>query len=191
MKIGIFGGCFNPPHETHLEIAKNLLNSKILDKVIFIPTGDNYEKKDLTLLHHRLEMLNLMTNGFPNIIVSSLMQDNSYKYTYQTLDYYQKQYPNSSIYFICGSDNLKELDTWKKYTYILKNYELLVLRRNNDDLESILKKYNNYKNKIQFINLPESAVSSTKIRENVEVNKKFLDPSVYKYIKENNLYDNY
>ena len=44
MKIGIFGGCFNPPHIMHYTVANTILEKSYLDKVIFVPTGDNYDK---------------------------------------------------------------------------------------------------------------------------------------------------
>ena len=47
MKIGIFGGCFNPPHKMHFKIAEELIMKKYLDKVIFVPTGNFYKKKNL------------------------------------------------------------------------------------------------------------------------------------------------
>ncbi len=47
MKIGIFGGCFNPPHNMHKDIGLNLIKKKYLDRVIYVPTGDQYQKEEL------------------------------------------------------------------------------------------------------------------------------------------------
>ena len=57
MKIGIFGGSFNPPHNMHLGIALELIKDKYLDKVIYVPTGDNYNKIGLISFKDRLNML--------------------------------------------------------------------------------------------------------------------------------------
>ena len=46
MKIGFFGGCFNPPSNIHINLAKNVINEYKLDKLIFVPVGDYYDKKD-------------------------------------------------------------------------------------------------------------------------------------------------
>lgn len=60
MKIGIFGGCFNPPHKMHIEIASKLIKQGMLDKVVFVPTGNNYAKAELVDIEQRVAMLNLL-----------------------------------------------------------------------------------------------------------------------------------
>lgn len=90
MKIGIFGGSFNPPHNMHENIALNLIANGYVDKVIYVPTGDNYNKKGLVSFCDRYEMVLLMTNNNPNLEISSIGNNDEYKYTYQTLDYFQK-----------------------------------------------------------------------------------------------------
>ena len=72
MKIGIFGGSFNPPHKFHKEIVEYLLDNKYLDLVVIAPTGDNYQKRDLAPFINRLDMLNIMVlnvNVISEIIV--------------------------------------------------------------------------------------------------------------------------
>ena len=59
MKIGFFGGSFNPPSYVHIELAKALINEYNLDKVIFVPVGDYYEKASLISSNHRYNMLML------------------------------------------------------------------------------------------------------------------------------------
>lgn len=61
MKIGIFGGSFNPPHKAHFQIAKEILNQGLVDRIIFVPTGNRYNKKDLIPNKYRYEMLKMMT----------------------------------------------------------------------------------------------------------------------------------
>ena len=71
MKIGIFGGSFNPPHKMHLNIVEELLNEKILDKVIIVPTGLHYSyKNNLVSNEHRYNMLKLMTKHNDKIEIS-------------------------------------------------------------------------------------------------------------------------
>ena len=60
MKIGIFGGTFNPPHNMHKNIAVNLIKNNYLDKVIFVPTGNRYNKKDIIDFKDRYNMVKLM-----------------------------------------------------------------------------------------------------------------------------------
>lgn len=192
MNIGIFGGCFNPPHNMHKQIAEQLIKSKYVDKVIFVPTGDNYTKPGLVSIDKRIAMLNLMINN-NNIFVSDLSKNLNYQYTYEVLDYFKNKYPDEDIYFICGTDNLNEFETWKKYDYILSKYKLLVIMRNNDNINHILEKYSKYTNNICLANINQTNVSSTIIREEIKFKKleqisKHMDAKVVQYIQDKGLY---
>lgn len=187
MKIGIFGGSFNPPHIMHKNIALELTKDA-LDKVIYVPTGSYYNKKDLVPVKYRYDMLKLMTKNSPNLEVSLLSENNNFEYTYQVLDYFQDKYRDSEIYFICGTDNLKELDTWKNYAYILENYKIIVIKRNDDDIKTILDRYSKYKDNIIVSNILKSEISSSYIRDNLLTSNRFLDDDVLKYILERKLY---
>ena len=185
MKIGIFGGSFNPPHNMHKNIALDLINNGYVDKVIYIPVGDNYNKKELISFKDRYEMLSLMIEEYSNLDVSDIGSDINYQFTYQTLDYFKSINNKDLIYFICGTDNLALFDTWKRYEYILNNYKLLVIKRNHDDIEYLLDKYKDYKDNIIITNVTPKVLSSSFIRSNID-NKKVkenLDHKVYKYIK--------
>ena len=188
MKIGIFGGSFNPPHNMHKNMALNLIKNDYLDKVVYVPTGNRYNKKDLIDCKHRYNMLKLMIEKYKDLELSDYELKNTLTYTYQTLNYFKSIYPNDEIYFICGSDNLKEIKTWKNYKYILENYKILVIKRNNDNLDDILMDINSQNIVVADIEL--NNISSTYIRNlnnNLEINK-YLDSKVLKYIKENRLY---
>ena len=188
MKIGIFGGSFNPPHQEHKNIAIELIEKGYLDKVIYVPTGDKYNKKDLIDAKYRLKMLKLLIEDYNDLLVSDYELKNTLTYTYQTLDYFQSKYPNDFIYFICGSDNLKELTTWKNYKYILDKYKLLVIRRNDDDITLIINNLDT--DNIILTDIMSQDVSSTKIRKQLfeKGEDDNLDVKVINYIKRNNLY---
>lgn len=188
MRIGIFGGSFNPPHKMHKNIALELIKKDYIDKIIYVPTGNKYNKKDLIDAKYRLEMLKLMVQKYNNLSVSDYEIKNILTYTYQTLDYFKNIYPNNEIYFICGSDNLKEITTWKKYQYILNNYKLLVIKRNNDKIGKIINNLNT--SGIILAEIISQNISSTKIRNDLKEQKinNDLDINVMKYIKSNKLY---
>lgn len=193
MRIGVFGGCFNPPHNKHLSIALELIQNNYLDKVIYVPTASCYEKKDIIPFTYRYNMLTLLTKQYSNLKVSDISCNPKYFYTYQVLDEMQKRYPHNKLFFICGEDNLENLDTWKNYQYILQNYQILVIRRGNKNLEKIVKKYAPYQKRIIACNIRAEGTSSTLIREmiqagNLENLNKFIDKEIYHYIIENNLY---
>lgn len=191
MKIGIFGGSFNPPHNMHKNIALKLINNGYLDKVIFVPTGDKYNKDGLLNQKDRYNMVKLMIEGCDNLEVSDY-EFNKLTYTYETLDYFKNIYKDDDIYFICGSDNLKQITLWRKYDYILRNYKIIVIRRNNDDIDKIVNNLLIYYKNIIFITDIQNSVSSTLIRENLHKNNAVyllqnMDTNVLKYIKNNSI----
>ena len=192
MKIGIFGGSFNPPHKMHKKIAIELIKKHYVDKVIFVPTGSKYKYKNNLLSDKvRLEMLELMCRDNNNLEVSNYELKEHVVYTYETLNYFKNKYKDDEIYFICGTDNLSYIDKWKKGEDILSNNKLLVIKRNTDDINTLLEKYKDYKDNIIVTDIKENEISSTKIREMIYNNKRtedYLDDSVYSYIRENNLY---
>lgn len=189
MKIGVFGGCFNPPHKMHLTIALTLLKQKIVDNIIFVPTGSQYEKPGLASEKERWEMLTIMCRNYEQIEVSSY-EFGGLKYTYQTLKYFKEKYPEAEIYFITGTDNLKEIETWKEYEYILQNFSLIVIKRNRDNIPELEKEFGKYHPHLQFIQLGNKTTNSTQIRKNIKERGTSgqLDKNVLKYIKFHQLY---
>lgn len=188
MKLGIFGGSFNPPHNMHKEISLKLIDNGYLDKVIYVPTGDKYNKKGLINFEDRFCMVDLMIRNSDNLLLSNIGNNDNYQYTYQVLDYFKRIYPDDEIYFICGSDNLSEFDIWMKYQYILQTYKILVIKRNGSNMDNVLNKYSDYIDNIIITNILENSLSSTFVRNNIDNAREYLNNKVYSYIKKNNLY---
>ena len=92
MKIGIFGGSFNPPHKMHKKIAKMLLKRKYIDKIIFVPTGTTYQYKTNLLPNKtRYDMLSILIKKEKNMSISKYEFSSTPKYTYQTLNQITKK----------------------------------------------------------------------------------------------------
>lgn len=189
MKIGIFGGSFNPPHKMHEEIAKELIEQHFVDEIIFVPTGNKYQKKDLIDGKNRLEMLEIIASKNKYFHVSDFELGNELKYTYQTLEYFKTLYPNDEIYFVLGADNLEDIKNWKKKDWLLENYHFLVINRGNNKIRLEMEYQ---KCHIQFVPMLESELSSTQIRyllkNNSEKAKEKLDSDVFLYMKTHSLY---
>ncbi|MBQ3494582.1 MAG: nicotinate-nucleotide adenylyltransferase [Clostridia bacterium] len=187
MKIGVFAGSFNPIHNAHIDIANLLTQNKIVDRIIFVPAGEKYEKPNLAPAKCRLDMVCLATAQNPNFSVCDIEIKNKKLFTYQTLDYIKLENPYAEICFIMGADNLKEFYWWKNNQYILENYKLIVLARNGQKLED----FPEYLNKnIEFVEFFDD-LSSTFIRQNIsnkKIIKKYLNNNVFEYIQKNNLY---
>jgi len=192
MKIGIFGGSFNPPHKMHEEIANELLKEQLVDTIIFVPTGMKYEyKNNLIDNKYRLDMLNIIASHNKNFQVSDFECKEEVVYTHQTLDYYHKLYPQDELFFICGTDNLSYIDKWKKGEYLLENYNYIIIGRDTNQLEPLLEKYKKYKDHFIISNISPKSISSTMIREKIRKNEdcsNYIREDVLEYIKKNHLY---
>lgn len=196
-QIVIFGGCFNPPQNSHLSLAEQLVNEyEQIEKIVFVPVNSKYQKIDLIENEHRYNMLKLICDKNEKFAVSRIEIDNEKPlYTIETLRLFQKLYPYNEISFIIGSDNLKELYTWKCADELVRDFKIYVLERGSDSIENIIK-FNNFlkNNHTAFIKAKNSIVSnlsSTFIREKVKNCKsiRYLTPDeVISYIYNNNLY---
>lgn len=178
MKLGVFVGSFNPPHLGHLHAIKYILNNKIVDKILIVPTPNYWDKQDLIDVKERIEMLKFYEDE--NIEVDTT--HNNYTYTYEILDSLKEEYKNDELYLIIGSDNLEKFHEWKRIDEILKN-KVIVLNRGKIIKNKYLSEYDNmfiYLNDFNYLD-----ISSTEIRNG---NYRMLDDRVLKYIKNNNLY---
>lgn len=183
MKIGIYVGSFNPVHKGHVKIVNHLL--KYLDKIIVIPTGNYWNKNDLISVEHRINMWEFYQNE--RIIINKTYND--LKYTYLILNELSKIYSNDDLYLIIGADNLTNFDKWQNYQDILK-HQLLIIKRNNIDIDYYLNKYN-IKNYIIINDLENQNISSTMVRnsiKNKENVEELIDSKVLQYINRHNLY---
>lgn len=196
--IAIFGGSFNPPLNSHLELAKQIIkNMDYIERIIYVPVSTKYNRKsNLVGDTHRYNMLKIMCKDEEKLEVSDI--ELTYKrqlYTIETLDIFKNKYPNHDIYFIMGTDNLKDLHTWKEPERILRNYKIIVLERGEYKLEEIIENDELLKkNKTSIIiakKIKPIKISSTMVREkikNEEDVKDFFKEEVLEYIFKNGLY---
>ena len=179
MRLGIYVGSFNPVHIGHIDVVNYLIKEKYVDKVLIVPTLNYWNKFNLIDIKHRINMLKYFENDFIKIDT----KNNKYIYTYELLNKLGKEY-DDELYLIMGADNIIEFDKWKNYKELLK-YKIIVVNRNNIDINKYIKKYNTNNfiviNDYKFID-----ISSTKLRENL--NSKYIDKKVLDYIKKNNLF---
>ena len=114
MKIGILGGTFDPPHDAHLKIAERSIEQFYLDKVIFIPSGNPWQKKETTSFIHRYEMTKLLIKNSEQLEISKIENsEDTPSYTYETLT--KLNLPKENLFFILGSDTAMKIRTWKNY----------------------------------------------------------------------------
>lgn len=143
MKIGIFGGSFNPIHKAHILIAKKAIQFLNLDKLIFVPAYKSPFKKDqqLEAPHHRMEMIKLVLED--KMEISSFEIDRKgISYTIDTINYFSNKYPQDELFLIIGSDNIMKLPKWKKIDEIVKKAQIVAFKRDKQVNKTNLKRFN-------------------------------------------------
>lgn len=173
-------------------MAEKLIKEYKLDKIFFVPVGNYYKKDGLIDANHRHNMLKLAVANHKQLEVEKLAIESKIKlYASDTFKLIKEKYKKDDIFFIMGSDNFKKISTWKNYEELIKNYNIIVIERENNigEKASVCPKTSN--NIISFIPEKFEKIDSTQIRKMIKNNEnteKYLNQNVYNYIKENKLY---
>ena len=194
MKIGIFGGSFNPVHNGHIRLALFYKEKLNLDLLLVIPANIPPHKsaQNLASAEDRVSMLKLAFGDFDFVKISDIEFKISGKnYTVNTLTELKKEYPNDELFLIIGGDMFLCFETWKEYNKILSMCKVCTAPRTEDELNLLYK----YQNKIDenkqntvILDIPVLEISSTKIRNDSEMLKSFVPEKVYNYIISKGLY---
>ena len=187
MSIGILGGTFDPPHQAHCEISIRAINQYGLEKVIFVPSRNPWQKTVATSFVDRYNMTNLLIDGYSDLEVSGIERDNKKEtFTVDTLS--KLGIPKDELFFILGSDVALNIKTWKNYKKLKDLTNFLIAPRNNLEELSLIQEF---PFDFQLIDGEELDISSTKIRDKYK-NKESLNSSipekVLDYIEKNNIY---
>ena len=204
MKIGIFGGTFNPPHLGHLAAARAAIEALGLDKLLIIPAAIPPHKElpeNTPAPEHRLAMAEKMADALllPEVAeVSSMELDRAGKsYTSDTLAALREQYPDAELWLLMGTDMFLTLHLWHDPGTILKLAGVCAFGRSEQDTEAVFAPQREHLEKtftgakITTITLPGLVnISSTRLRELLGSGEggKYLYPAVYGYILMNGLY---
>ena len=212
LKLGLFGGTFDPVHYGHINTAKEIHNRFNLFKTIFIPANIPPHKKiPATEPVHRLKMVKLAVLGLDIFEVSDteIIRDGN-SYSFQTIEYFKKFYKSrAELFFILGIDIFLEISTWKNYPSFFSESNFIVMNRPGytnikpgDILPSnIASEFesthgsNSFKHKsgycIYYVNVTPYDISSTDIRGKIKREQEttgLISDKISEYIKTNNLY---
>lgn len=170
MKVGIFGGSFDPVHNEHIEVAKNAVSALGLDKLFIVPAYIAPHKADKKLTDGlvRVKMLKAAFSKVDKTEVSLFeLSSGGTSYSYLTCEHFASLYPEAERFFIMGEDMLENFPTWKNPEKILSLFNIAVCRRASDknDLSGFRADFYNRFGK-DFIEIPYNgaAVSSTDVR---------------------------
>lgn len=187
MKIGIYPGSFDPIHNGHIKIVNKILEDKIVDIVLIVPTGNYWDKNIVASLNDRINMAKLFQSN--KIIIEE--KDNEIKATYDFIKVKKCQYKNDEFWLIIGGDNLEYLHKWVNYMKLI-DYPFIVIKRDGFDEKYIQKKFKSLnKRNYVVLDIPNIDISSTYIRENINLEDKvkdIIDAKVFEYIKIHKLY---
>lgn len=192
MRIGLYGGTFDPIHTGHLIVIENAINYMNLDKVIILPSSNPPHKKHKkkTATNIRVEMVAEAIKDNDRIILSTYEStDQTVRYTHETIRYFKKYFPEDEIFYILGEDSFLTIDTWRNYEDILDENIIVFTRSNIDSDSELVKKVEIIKKdnpNIFLINNLNINISSTLIRGLVKNKKsiKYLVSDEVKYIIE-------
>ena len=192
MRIGLYGGTFDPIHTGHLIVIENAINHMNLDKVIILPSSNPPHKKHKkkTATNIRVEMVAEAIKDNDRIILSTYEStDQTVRYTHETIRYFKKYFPEDEIFYILGEDSFLTIDTWKNYEDILDENIIVFTRSNIDSASELVKKVEIIKKdnpNIFLINNLNINISSTLIRGLIKDKKsiKYLVSDGVKYIIE-------
>jgi len=191
------GGTFDPIHFGHLVTAEEALVQFNLDRVVFMPTGRPARKthEDVSAAEHRYLMTVLATAGNPDFDVSRMEVDRpGTTYTVDTLRTLRDEYgPGAELFFVTGADAVWEILTWKDADEFASLCTFIAATRPGYDLEAARQEHADSlgRIRIEFIEVPALAISSTDLRDRVRTNRpiRYLLPEpVAGYIEKYGLY---
>ena len=168
LKVGIFGGSFNPVHTGHVALAKSLCQKAGLDEVWFMVSPMNPFKKyatDLLADHLRLEMVRKAVENEPQLKASDyefLLPKPSY--TWNTLQALSADYPDTAFTLLIGGDNWAAFDKWYRSADILARYPIVVYPRQGSHTDDVPEG-------VTIVETPLLDISSTEIRQRIREGK--------------------
>lgn len=199
LRIGVFGGTFNPVHIGHLILAQEVLDKFKLDRIIFIPSKNPPHKTNKNEISSPMDRYNMVKKAIEsnhNFFISDIeIKRDGLTYSYDTLLELKEIYDeNTKIYFILGYDAFKWIDSWKNVKEVFELTSFIVVNREiecdemNNEIRDKVEKYGG---EVYSAIIPNIEVSSTEIRRRIKEGEtiKYLVPSqVEEYIRINNLY---
>jgi len=197
MRIGIFGGTFNPPHMGHISAAKAARDELRLDRLILIPSSIPPHKeisKDAATVSQRLEMTRLAAEDISAEVSDMEISRGGRSYTVETLRELRLKYPSDELWFIMGTDMFLSIEKWREPEEIMRLASIAVVPRYEESREELLLQSKALSEKYgavsRVIDASVLEISSTELREEIRRGNpsEFISASVYEYIKKEKLY---
>ena len=198
MRIGIYGGTYNPPHLGHFRAAQYACSALQLDKLLMIPTNISPHKQlpeGSPSPQQRLEMVRLGAGEFEKLEASDIeLRREGASYTWQTVQQLRAQYPQAKLYLLMGTDMFLSFHTWREPQRILSDAALAVFYRGDDgEVEAIEKQKTALEAvgaEVALIRNPVTDISSTELRRMLVLRcaSEFLPKAVEDYVYAHGFY---
>lgn len=198
MKLGLFGGTFDPIHWGHLLTTEMVRQALHLDQLLFIPAGDPPHKQevDKTPAYHRWQMLQLAITSNPHFVPCNIdIERPGPHYSTDTVRLIREKYDVSAAncFFIIGADSLENLTSWHKPAELIQLCRLVVMGRpghqpNMAELETVLP---GLEERVDWVDTPLIELSATTIRQYVRQGRSIhylVTDEVRRYIETHQLY---
>ena len=188
MRIGVYVGSFDPVHKGHIKMIKQLLNRRMITKVVLVATGSYWHKSLNASINDRIKMLK--TYQSKRIIIDD--KNNNLPYTYMVLNALQKEYPNDQLCLIIGDDLAVDLVKWQNLDELLK-FSIIVINRFDLDISKQLDLLPKPNNIYVIKDMQIEEISSSYVRQLIDDGKldhlsKYLDQNIINYIIDHKLY---
>ena len=197
MRIGIFGGSFDPIHSEHISLARQAVADLSLDRLFVMPAANPPHKpwKTLTADEDRLAMSRLAFENDERILVSDYeLSQGGVSYTYLTVEHFRAEYPTAELFFLMGTDMLRNFPLWKNPERILENCTLAVCARAEESgwaQAELIAFRSRYGKDFAVLSYEGKDVSSTQIRvltgAGIDLTE-YTAKKVSDYIREKGLY---
>lgn len=197
IRLGIFGGTFDPPHVGHLILAAEAIHDLQLDQLLWLltPNPPHKSEQSITPWQVRLELLKLCLGDDASFAISRVDVDRpAPHFAVDSLHLLAGQHPGKDLVYIMGGDSLMSLPTWHDpQGFILACRSLGIMRRPGDhiDLDGLESHLPSLRSRVQFMDAPLLDISSREIRQRIQTGdtyRYYLPPKVYEYIEKNKLY---
>jgi len=180
MRVGLYGGAFDPPHLGHLKVAQTALWSDEIDTLWFLPAWSSASGKNMSEFKHRLFMCSLLSKNYIGMHVCDLEAEVKSLDSLEIVNYIQEQNLACSFRLVLGTDNFWKMNQWKNSHEVMKIAPALWVERPGQS-------------RIPVISYPlYNTLSSTQVRETISSNGSMdglVSKEVETYIKDENLYN--
>lgn len=196
MRIGIYGGSFNPVHNGHIHLARTVADELELDRVYLVPSriSPHRSSGEYVSGEDRTAMLQLAAQCDERLFVSTYELDSDrVSYSIYTVEHFRRKFPDDELFLLVGSDMLMCFDSWYRFGDIMKEAALAVVSRNEGDIAQLEEKADQLRKfgSVTVSHADALEVSSTELRKKIAKNQDFtcyIDENVVQYIVQKGLY---